>query len=118
MELSQMLARRDSLAGPFGPPPLILAVVIHDTEEVDTALADIQRFNLRDYSNPWIAEGSPMAELLSRELERFSRDVAAAISQVPAYNPTWETLATGEFMKLFRSAASQRHLPSLGADRS
>ena len=45
-----------------GPLPLILAVVIHDGEDIDHRLDEIQRFALQKYSNPWIAEGSPVAE--------------------------------------------------------
>ena len=113
-ELSQMLARRKSLLGPSGPPPLILAVIIHDSENLDHSLADIQRFALQDYCNPWIAEGSPTAERLSMEIERLARDVADALAKVPEYDNAWPGLVTDEFMRLFDAGTTQNLLPSLG----
>ena len=113
-ELTQMLARRKSAIGTFGPPPLILAVVIHDSENLDRSLADIQRFALQDYSNPWIAEGSPTAERLSVEIERLARDVADALARVPEYDDTWLDLVADEFMHLFDAGPTQDLPPSLG----
>jgi hypothetical protein len=110
-----MLARRNSLEGSFGPPPLILAVAIHDSEDVHASLADIQRFNLQDYSNPWIAEGSLMAEQLSMEIEKLARDVADALAQVPEYDPKWDSLVADEFLRIFHAAATQEIPPSLGS---
>jgi len=109
-----MLARRKSLLGPSGPPPLILAVIIHDSENLDHSLADIQRFALQDYCNPWIAEGSPTAERLSMEIERLARDVADALAKVPEYDNAWPGLVTDEFMRLFDAGTTQNLLPSLG----
>jgi hypothetical protein len=115
-ELTQMLARRKSITGPLGPPPpLILAVAIHDSEDLDPSLADIQRFPLQDYSNPWIAEGSLVAERLSMELEKLARDVAAALARAPDYDPTWPSLITTEFLRLFEARANQDLPPSLGS---
>jgi hypothetical protein len=114
-ELTQMLARRKSLMGPLGPPPLVLAVVIHDSEDLDPGLADIQRFPLQNYSNPWIAEGSLVAEHLSVEIEKLARDVADAISQAPEYDPIWPELVTEEFMRIFKARATQEFPPSLGS---
>jgi len=114
LELTQMLARRKSFEGSSGPLPLILAVVIHDSENLDHSLADIQRFTLQDYSNPWIAEGSPTAERLSVEIERLARDVADALAQVPAYDAAWPGLVTAEFMRLFDTNPIQDFPPSLG----
>jgi len=114
-ELAQMLARRRSVAGTSGPPPLILAVVIHDSEDLHPSLADIQRFNLKDCSNPWIAKGSLMAERLSTEIEKLARDVADALAQVPEYDPEWDSLATEEFLRLFGTRIAQDLPPSLGS---
>jgi TIR domain len=114
LELTQMLARRKSLVGPLGPPPLILAVVIHDSEDIDPSLTDIQRFTLRDYCNPWIAEGSQTAERLSVEIEKFARDVADALAQAPEYDAKWPELVTAEFLHLFDDGPNQDRPPSLG----
>lgn len=100
--------------GISGPPPLILAVVIHDSENLDRSLADIQRFALQDYCNPWIAEGSPTAERLSLEIERLARDVADALARVPEYDDAWLSLVTDEFMNLFDASPNQDLPPSLG----
>ena len=110
-----MLARRKSLANSFGPPPLILAVVIHDGEDLNTALNEIQRFPLQKYSNPWIAEGSPIAELLSMKIQEFAGHVAHALERVPEHDPLWANLATKDFMGIFESRTVQNVLPSLGA---
>ena len=114
-EMGQMLARRKSLVGPLGPPPLILAAVIHDSQDLDPSLADIQRFPLQDYCNPWIAEGSPVAERLSMEIEKFARDVADALAKAPEYNPTWPGLVTDEFLRIFEAKTTQHLPPSLGS---
>jgi hypothetical protein len=114
-ELTQMLARRKLLVGPVGPPPLILAVAIYDSEDVHSSLADIQRFPLQAYSNPWMADGSPVAERLSMELQRLARDVRDALTRVPEYDPAWPKLITTEFLKIFQSRATQVVPPSLGA---
>src|SRR5215472_2736632 len=34
-ELKLMLARRNSTCGPYGRPPIVLAVIMHDSEKVD-----------------------------------------------------------------------------------
>jgi len=114
-ELSHMLARRKSTATELGPPPLILAVVIHDGEDIDPRLDEIQRFPLQKYANPWIAEGSPVAELLSMELEQFAEHVKHALARVPHFDPSWPGLATKEFTAIFEARTSQDALPSLGA---
>jgi TIR domain len=114
-EMAQMLSRRKALTGPLGPPPLILAAVIHDSKEVHPTLADIQRFPLQDYANPWIAEGSPVAERLSMELEKFAQDVASALEQAPEYDPAWPGLATEEFLRIFNTKTTQHLPPSLGS---
>jgi hypothetical protein len=112
-ELAQMLERRRSLAGSSGPLPLILAVVMHDCEDLDPRLGDIQVFDLKDYCNHWIADGSPMAERLAAEIEKFARDVARALQQAPEHDPAWENLATDEFVRIYRKA-TQGIPPSLG----
>jgi hypothetical protein len=113
-----MLARRQSLANSLGPPPLILAVVIHDGDDIDTSLAEIQRFPLQKYSNPWIAEGSSVAEALSMRIKELSEHVVHALNRVPDYDPSWPSLATREFMGIFAKRAVQRELPSLGSSAS
>jgi hypothetical protein len=113
-ELSHMLARRKITATPFGLRPLILAAVIHDGEELDPSLAEIQRFPLQKYSNPWIGKGSPAAEQLSMELEEFSRHVAHALDRAPDHDPKWLDLATDEFSAIFGARTNQYALPRLG----
>lgn len=115
-ELTQMLARRKSLMDPAGPPPpLILAVAIYDSEDVDPTIADIQRFPLQEYSNPWIAEGSQVAERLSMELQRLAGHVADAVARAPEYDSAWLNLVTTEFLRLFRNRTTQDVPPSLGS---
>lgn len=114
-ELTQMLARRKSLTGPLGPPPLILAVAIHDSEDLDPSLDDIQRFPLQEYSNPWIAEGSIAAERLSIEIKTLAQHAADALDQAPQYDPAWARLATEEFLRLFGARTTQNVPPSLGS---
>lgn len=113
-ELSHMLARKQSLANDFGPLPLVLAVVIHDGQNIDPRLDGIQRFPLQSCCNPWIAEGSPTAELLSMKLQEFAEHVAHALDRVPEYDPLWTDLATTEFLTIFESKTIQDALPSLG----
>jgi TIR domain len=114
-ELEQMLARRNSVAaGPYGRPPIVLAVVIHDCEHVDQSVADIQRYSLKGLCDPWIAEGSLMAEKLSREIESLARDVADALGRAPAYDDAWRDLITQEFNDLFNDTSTQQLPPSLG----
>lgn len=114
-ELTQMLARRKALAGPLGPPPLILAAVIHDSRDLDPTLSDIQRFQLQKYANPWMANDSPAAEQLSMEIEKLAQDVANALEKAPSFDPAWPRLVTDEFLRLFHTGTSQDVPPSLGS---
>jgi hypothetical protein len=115
LELTQMLARRNSAAGPSGQlPPLVIAALIHDSQNLARELNRIQQFPIQDYSNPWIADGSLTEEKLSVEIERLARQVADALSQVPEYDESWPSLATAEFVHLFNTAASQDLPPGLG----
>jgi internalin A len=95
-ELSQMLARRELTSreltrGSF-PPNLIIAAILHDSEHLDPRLDDIERFDIREYANPWIADGSPRHERLSEQLARLSVSVAQALDKAPEYNPAWSDL--------------------------
>jgi hypothetical protein len=116
-ELSHMLARRAHVAGDAAPPPLILAVLIHDGEDLqnDPDLGDIQQFALQHLSNPWMTEGSSSAEQLSAELRLLAEDIEKAIGQVPNFDPDWLGLARDEFLTLFRRRTQIRQLspPSL-----
>jgi len=114
-ELGHMLARRQSLTGSLGPLPLILAVVIHDGNDIHASLGEIQRFPLQKYSNPWIAEGSSVAEVLSMKIEEFTTHVVHALDRVPDYDPSWPSLATKEFLEIFGSRGILREPPSLGS---
>jgi hypothetical protein len=113
-ELAQMLARREALIGPDGPPNLILPVIIHDSEHLDPSLDEIQHFSLLGFANPWMNEDSPMAERLSVEIERFAQDVAVALARVPNYDPAWAGLLADEFMRLYNDEPTQDVPPSLG----
>jgi hypothetical protein len=114
LELSQMLARRRSLTGRSGPPPLVLAALIHDSETVDPDLRDIQRFPMQKYSNPWISDGSPTAERLAEEINTLAAHVADALHQAPEWDDSWPDLVTKEFARLFDSEVRQVLPPSLG----
>jgi hypothetical protein len=104
-ELDHMNERRRSLNGSADPLPLILGVVIHDGDAVDGDLrvADIQRFDMKDCNNPWMAEGSEMKAQLSLKVRDFAEYVARAVKQVPNYNPTWETQARQMFEATYNS---------------
>ncbi len=114
-ELSHMLTRRQALTNNYGPLPLILAAVIHDGDDIDAGLNEIQRFPLQKYSNPWIAEGSPVAEVLSMKIQEFAEHVAHALNRAPDYDPSWPDLATKDIGGIFESRAVQHVLPSLGS---
>jgi TIR domain len=114
LELTQMLARRRSLAGPAGElPPLVIAALIHDSENLSGELRRIQRFPMQDLSNPWIARGSLTDERLAVQIEKLAQQVARALRQVPAHDDAWAGLATSEFMHFFDTEASQDSLPRL-----
>jgi hypothetical protein len=110
----QMLARRKSVAGPSGPPRLILAVVLTDCEKLDSSLSDIQPFPLKEHCNPWIAPDSETKAALSDRLRRFATSVAGALEQVPAWDSSWPGLAVDEFLRLFESQTIQKSPPTLG----
>jgi hypothetical protein len=90
LELTQMLARRMSLADSSGRlPPLIIAALIHDSNDLARELRRIQQFPMQDYSNPWIADGSLTEERLSVEIEKLARHVGRALKHVPGYDESW-----------------------------
>jgi TIR domain-containing protein len=114
-ELSHMLARRKLTAKSDGQqPPLIIATVIHDGESIPHQLADIQRFNIQEYSNPWLGKGTKKEEELSDHIRRLARHAGHALTKVPEYDPAWPKLATDEFAALFAARHEQSKVPSLG----
>ena len=119
-ELGHMLARRGAVTGASGPLPLILAVLLHDGEHIkkNALLSDIQCFPLQEYSNPWIAEGSATAEILSMRIQALSDHVVHALDRAPEYDPSWPSLAISEFLSLFEDRAIQTEPPSLGSGDS
>jgi hypothetical protein len=114
-ELSQMLARRERTKINSVPLPLILAMVIHDGQNIAPYLNDIERMPIQKYANPWMAKDSPRAEELSNRVRKFSSHVHHAISRAPMCDPAWSQIAAAEFVQLFAQQASQRKVPSLGA---
>jgi len=112
-ELGHMLARRELTKQGSGPLPLILAVVIHDGENISPHLNDIQRLSIQDYANPWLARESPRAEELSEHIRTLSAHVAHALQRVPECDPCWPDLAIERFVQLFEYPAQQRGVPSL-----
>lgn len=113
-ELGHMLARREFTRGDSGPLPLILAMLIHDGENIPPQLNDIQRFPIQEYANPWLGKNSPKAEELSERIRQFSVDVARALRRAPECDPSWSDLAVDGFIQLFDRRAEQREVPSLG----
>lgn len=115
LELTQMLMRRQSLAGSSGRlPPLIIAALIHDSENLPRELSRIQQFPMQECSSPWIAKGSRTEERLGFEIRKLAQHVANALKHVPPYDESWPDLVTTEFMHLFNAEASQDLPPSLG----
>ena len=113
-ELGHMLARREFTKRDSGPLPLIVAVVIHDGENISPYLDDIQRLSIQDYANPWLASDSHRAEELSAQIRKLSVHVAHALQRVPECDPSWPNLAIERFVQLFEYRARQRNVPSLG----
>jgi TIR domain len=113
-ELGHMLARRELTKQDNGPLPLILAVVIHDGENISPRLNDIQRLSIQDYANPWLARDSPRAEQLSEKIRKFCVHVYHALQKAPACDPAWSALAIDDFMQLFAQRAGLHDVPSLG----
>ena len=113
-ELSHMLARRAYVAGKDEPPPLILAVLIHDGEDFqdDPELGTIEQFPLQHLSNPWMTEGSPNAEALSEALRKLADHIALALENVPNFDPAWPELARDQFLTLHRQRTWQMSPPS------
>jgi TIR domain len=117
-ELGHMMARRDVTRKESGPLPIILAVVIHDGENISPNLGDIQRFPIQPYANPWLARDSPKAERLSEHIRIFSVHVSHALQRVPECDPGWSNLAIDRFVRLFEQRSEQRDVPSLGGTTS
>ncbi len=114
LELSQMLARRKALTGDSGPPPLVLAVLLHDSEKLHASLASIQRFPLQDCACPWMTPKSEKVALLSDRLKALANDVARAVDLAPGFNPEWSRLTASEFWQLFNRQNKQESPPGLG----
>lgn len=99
-ELGIMMRRKKLLSQVEPTPRLIVPVVIHDSEDLPSELDQIQRFNLSQYANPWIAAGSEMDELLSEKIRQISSVVAHAVEDAPPYDPTWEDLTKASFGRM------------------
>jgi hypothetical protein len=114
-ELGHMLARRESTRSSDGPLPLILALVIHDGENIPKHLQDIQRLPIQDFANPWLRPKSPKAEKLSELIRDFSAHVSHALQKAPSdCDPYWSELATDRFIELLERRTMQHEVPSLG----
>lgn len=116
-ELKEMLQRRNDLIDELGPLPLILGVVLNDCEDLESNqpdLADIQRFDLKKYNNPWMAKRSPAAEKMSILVEKLAHDIAIALGKVPSHDPSWETQTIRDFNDVLRPLPIQIVPPSLG----
>jgi len=113
-ELGHMMARRENTKSGTGPLPLILALVIHDSENISPHLSSIQRLAIQEYANPWLARDSRRAEELSERIHRFAIHVSHALQKVPECNPNWSSLAVDSFVQLFQQQTTQRDVPSLG----
>ncbi|CCH30592.1 TIR domain-containing protein [Actinosynnema sp. NPDC047251] len=113
-ELGHMLARRNAVSRLNDPLPLVLAVVIHDGKDFPVLLGEIQQFPLQDCASPWIAAGSPKAELLSDKVMKLAGDVRQAIERAPEHDPAWRDLAIDEFTGLFHRRNPPAGPPSLG----
>ena len=106
-----MLFRRESTETDSGPLPLILSVILHDSQDLAPELSDIPKFDIRMYANPWMAEGSVMAERLSLAIQAFSTEVADALGKVPPYDPAWYNLATDQLMEPFSRTGGDQASP-------
>lgn len=112
-ELAHMMARRELTKQESGPLPLILALVIHDGENISPQLDNIQRLAIQEYANPWLARGSPKEEQLSERIRRFTVDVSRALEKAPECDPGWLDLAIDRFVQLFEQRPSLSAVPSL-----
>ena len=113
-ELGQMVARRQSVGPSASPLPIVIAVVIHDSESISPQLTDIQRFGIQEYANPWMARDSPKAEELSERIRVLARHVAHALARVPEHDPRWLELASNDFVDRLKTQNWQDDVPSLG----
>ena len=112
-ELGHMLARSESTMQ-TSPAQLILAVIIHDGENISRHLGRIQQFHIQEYANPWLAPGSPKLEKLSDLIRIFSAHVSPALQRAPACDPAWSDLATEKFVRLLEHGARQDKVPRFG----
>jgi TIR domain len=112
-ELRLMLRRRRSLGRAAHRPTLIIAVVIHDSEDLDPSLKDIQLFYLQEHASPWIAEGSLMEQELAEKIKELTRAVAKAIENAPEFDPKWEEHIDDQLRRVFRSTTKKPTAPKL-----
>ena len=111
-----MLARRDACSV-VSPPPLVLAAVIHDGDDFPATLSGIQRFPIQKYSDPWLCQGSKREEELSEKMVKLAMHVSHALQRIPAYDPSWQVIATEEFSELLQRRVVQTAPPSLGGSQ-
>lgn len=100
-EFAHMLARekRCGFGTSHNPERLIVPVIIHDGKSLLKVARDIQSVDLR----PCIAIHAPDNSQIMLDLEIAIRDwakgVVAAIDRAPDFDPAWETLDAGPFLK-------------------
>jgi hypothetical protein len=112
-ELGQMLARREAVGG-IPLPPLIVAAVIHDGNQLPPELDSIQRFEIQRYASPDLAERSQRREELAFAVRNLAEHAGHAIEHAPTLDPTWQGLAITAFEGLPISRRGQYVVPSLG----
>jgi len=112
-ELGQMLARRQAVGG-VPLPPLVVAAVIHDGNQLPGELDSIQRFEIQRYASPDLAERSQRREELSFKVRDLAEQAGHAIEKAPPLDQAWQGLAITAFEGLFTARQGQFAVPSLG----
>lgn len=96
------------------PLGLIIPAIIHDGEDFPWDIGHINHINLHEHKcvNVRMTSDGLTAELLSALIRDWMPSVKHAIENAPIYNPKWDQIAAGEFIKKYqKSAPKQKTVP-------
>lgn len=116
LELALMHHREKQLGyrTPANPNRLILPMVLNDGNCFPPEVQAMQSKAIHAFANPFMRTDSPRQEEFAECLRKWCPCIEQTLETVPAYDPSWETLAHDQFKETFRIAvAKQKTLPSL-----
>lgn len=112
-ELCLMLAREQeahcrTVQNRYG---LVIPVIVHDGENIDRIVGNVQKLNIQPCFNTRMRRDSPRAEELFDKLRDHAEGISNAIRYAPPWQAEWPTQAAEELMQTYLEPAPKQTAP-------